>query len=122
MPLNSKYSVFYQHRLITIGDEWYADVQVMSIDPSFDRTTLLHVLSVKHGWPIDNIVVSDIHEAPLPGVPFVDYRVIVCASFTWKAALTQVNGAKTSRCSFAGPPEDCVPMTQYNLISNNETC
>ncbi|HEY9807585.1 MAG TPA: hypothetical protein V6D04_13525 [Candidatus Obscuribacterales bacterium] len=70
-----KYSVLYQHRTIIIADEWYADVQVTSIDPSFDRATLPDVLSVKHGWPVDNIVVTDALENLLPGVPFVDYRV-----------------------------------------------
>ena len=71
----SNYSVLYQHRTITIGEEWYADVQVTSIDASFDRTTLPNVLAVKHGWPVDNIVVTDALENLLPGVPFVDYRV-----------------------------------------------
>ena len=70
-----KYSVLYKHRTIIIGEEWYADVQVMSIDSSFDRATLPGVLAVKHGWPVDNIVVTDSLENPLTGVPFVDYRV-----------------------------------------------
>lgn len=75
MSINSNYLVLYTHRLITIGEEWYTDVQVKSIDPSFDRATLPNALAVKHGWPVDNIVISNALEEPLPGVPVVDYLV-----------------------------------------------
>ncbi|MGI4735056.1 MAG: hypothetical protein ACRYG7_07750 [Janthinobacterium lividum] len=75
MPRNPKYLMLYNHRIITIGEEWYADVQVTSIDPSYDLTKLPEVLAIKHGWPVDNIVVSDGLDAPLTGVPFVEYRV-----------------------------------------------
>jgi hypothetical protein len=75
MATTSNYLVRYTHRLITIGQEWYVDVQVTSIDPSYDRAKLPAVLAVKHGWPVDNIVVSDGLEKPLSGVPFVEYRV-----------------------------------------------
>ncbi len=75
MSRNPNYLVLYNHRIITIGEEWYADVQVTSLDPSYDRAVLPAVLAMKHGWPIDNIVVSDELDKPLSGVPFVDYRV-----------------------------------------------
>jgi|GEM_PF-4756035 len=75
MAQHPDYLVLYQHRLITIGEEWYADVQVTSIDPSYDRAKLPNVLATKHGWPVDNIVVTDALENPLVGVPFVEYRV-----------------------------------------------
>lgn len=68
--INNKYAALYKHRLITIGEEWYVDVEVTSIAPSFDRATLSAALHVKHGWPIQNIVISDALGAPLPGVPF----------------------------------------------------
>jgi hypothetical protein len=75
MSHNPKYSVLYKHRLITIGEEWYADVQVLSIDLEYDRTKLPEVLATKHGWPVDNIVITNELEILLPGVPFVEYRV-----------------------------------------------
>jgi hypothetical protein len=59
-----QYPIIYAHRLITIGSEYYVEVDVRHAAPDYATADLLPVLSVKHGWPTDHIAFSGIPNRP----------------------------------------------------------
>lgn len=55
----------YQHRLVTVGDEWYIEVQILGTASHTKTADLLPILHVKHGWALDRIAITGIDNPPL---------------------------------------------------------
>jgi hypothetical protein len=64
MATTDNYAVLYVHRLVTIGTEWYVDVEIKHIAPDFNSGDLLPVLQVKHGWPTTHIAITGVSKPP----------------------------------------------------------
>lgn len=47
----------YTHEILVVGKEWYAEVSMYQLDYQPRVAELLTVLHIKHGWPVDHILI-----------------------------------------------------------------
>jgi hypothetical protein len=54
----------YQHRVVTVGSDWYIEAEVLNLASHTKPADLLPILHVKHGWKLDRIAITGIDSPP----------------------------------------------------------